>query len=333
MGICISCDGGFIQDEEAAHVGLEYRNDVVLYVSDIKHGGDGSPPLAVGSLTSQQGSKGLNQDSAILHQGFGGPNGAFCGVFDGHGKNGHFVSEMVRNRLPSLILNQKNALQGEGEDDVSRWKQFFTSAFNAMDKEMKLRESMDCSLSGTTAVVVVKQGEDLYIANLGDSRAVLGTRMTTEEGITAMQLTTDLKPGLPDEAERIRKSKGRVFALEAEPHVQRVWMPEDNYPGLAMSRSFGDLDLKQHGVISTPLVTHHRLSPQDRFLVLATDGVWDVMSSDEVATTVWGASNQAEAAQELVVKARKAWVRKFPSAKIDDCTALCLFFHAREILD
>lgn len=116
-----------------------------------------------------------------------------------------------------------------------------------------------------------EQGEDLVIANLGDSRAVLGT--STENGIQATQLTEDLKPDVPGEADRIKKANGRVFAHESQPHIQRVWLPNEDIPGLAMSRAFGDFDMKNCGIIATPVVTHRRLTSKDQFLVLACDGV------------------------------------------------------------
>jgi serine/threonine protein phosphatase PrpC len=102
-------------------------------------------------------------------------HGAFCGVFDGHGKNGHIVSRTVRNRLPSLLLNQKNALEkiktvGDHNNEKAdgglaplpsesfhKWKEACICAFKVMDKEIKLQEGLDCSCSGTTAVVVVRQ--------------------------------------------------------------------------------------------------------------------------------------------------------------------------------
>lgn len=64
------------------------------------------------------------------------------------------------------------------------------------------------------------------------------------------------------------------MALQDEPHIQRVWLPYQDSPGLAMSRAFGDFMLKSHGVIAIPEVSSHQLSPKDQFLVLATDGVW-----------------------------------------------------------
>lgn len=75
------------------------------------------------------------------------------------------------------------------------------------------------------------------------------------------------------EAERIRKYKGRVFALREEPEVARVWLPNTNYPGLAMSRALGDFCLKGFGVISVPDISYRRLTEKDEFIVLATDGV------------------------------------------------------------
>lgn len=118
-------------------------------------------------------------------KGYGVEDGAFCGVFDGHGKNGHIVSKIVRNSLPTLLLGQKNALEkmkrvadgnNEEVEDVSlpsknfyTWKEACVNAFKVMDKEIKLQENLDCSCSGTTAVVVLKQvslrkkGKFLYL--------------------------------------------------------------------------------------------------------------------------------------------------------------------------
>lgn len=76
------------------------------------------------------------------------------------------------------------------------------------------------------------------------------------------------------EAERIKRCKGRVFALQDEPEVPRVWLPFDDAPGLAMARAFGDFCLKEYGVISIPEFSHRLLTEKDQFIVLASDGVW-----------------------------------------------------------
>lgn len=63
------------------------------------------------------------------------------------------------------------------------------------------------------------------------------------------------------------------MALAAEPHIQRVWLPHNDSPGLAMSRALGDFVLKKHGIIPIPDVSHRRLTCDDRFILLASDGV------------------------------------------------------------
>ncbi|CAO2816717.1 unnamed protein product [Amaranthus hypochondriacus] len=283
-----------------------------------------------GSVHSLKGGKPFNQDSAVLCQGYGSEEGVFCGVFDGHGKKGHLVSKAIRIRLPILVLDQKNksvSVSDESGSSLNEWKQACFNAFEQMDEEIKMVEKVDYSFSGSTAVVVLKQGDDLLIANLGDSRAILGTN--GQNGVTAVQLTTELKPSIPEEAKRIRRFNGRVFARRNEAGFPRAWLPDSQSPGMAMSRSFGDLVMKHYGIISTPVITHHRITSDDLFILLATDGVWDVLSNEEVALIVWGAENEKMAAKNVVDAAVQAWKIKIPCDKRDDCTAVCYFLQKK----
>lgn len=75
------------------------------------------------------------------------------------------------------------------------------------------------------------------------------------------------------ESARIKRCNGRVFALQDEPDVARVWLPNSDSPGLAMARAFGDFCLKKYGLISVPKVAYRRLTMKDEFVILATDGV------------------------------------------------------------
>ncbi|KAF7817736.1 putative protein phosphatase 2C 33 [Senna tora] len=224
-------------------------------------------------------------------------------------------------------------------------KESFLKAFKVMDRELKMHPSIDCFCSGTTAVTLVKQvwscnyrnidnflicamtcvrGRDLVIGNVGDSRAVLGTR-DKDDSLLAVQLTVDLKPNLPAEAERIRKCKGRVFALQDEPEVARVWLPNNDSPGLAMARAFGDFCLKDFGLISVPEISYRRLTEKDEFVVLATDGIWDVLSNKEVVDIIAASPGRSSAARALVESAVRAWRYKYPTSKVDDCAVVCLF--------
>ncbi|MCO5566350.1 hypothetical protein L7F22_020027 [Adiantum nelumboides] len=295
------------------------------------------------SLFSKQGMKGVNQDAMLVLEDFAAQTGTtFCGVFDGHGPDGHLVARRVRDSLPQKLASCWHATnlpgrgfmhQGHGNflaraggdpQSIMAWTESLIKAHKQMDRDLLLHDEFDCVSSGTTAVTFVKQGNDLYIGNVGDSRAVLG--MTADDNsMMALQLTIDLKPNLPKEAERIRRFRGRVFALRNEPTVKRVWLPNVNTPGLAMARSFGDYCLKNFGVISEPVVTYRRLSVRDRFIVLASDGVWDVLSNEQVVQIVASVPTRSSAAKAVVEAATCAWKARRPQFRADDCTAVCFF--------
>ncbi|CAH9142835.1 unnamed protein product [Cuscuta epithymum] len=341
---------------------FDYRREEHLHRVSGRRFLNGSNEVA--ALFTQQGKKGTNQDAMVVWENFGSrTDTVFCGVFDGHGPHGHMVAKRVRDSLPlklsahwevniksedvlrELNLNSVGSLKSLDSsflavDDLPRastdieetekhpdifqtLKESFLKAFKVMDRELRSITNIDCFCSGTTAVTLVKQGRDLVIGNIGDSRAVLGTR-NNNNSLTAVQLTVDLKPNLPVEAERIRKCKGRVFALRDEPGVHRVWLPNADSPGLAMARAFGDFCLKDFGLISVPEVSYRRLTEKDEFVVLATDGIWDVLSNEEVVKTV-GSSTRSSAAKVLVETAVRSWRTKYPNSKVDDCAVVCLF--------
>ncbi|CAL9191470.1 unnamed protein product, partial [Musa hybrid cultivar] len=129
---------------------------------------------------------------------------------------------------------------------------------------------------------------------------------------------------LTGEAERIRRRRG-LFALRDEPEVARVWLPNIDSPGLAMARALGDFCLKNFGLISVPEISYRCITEKDEFIVLATDGVWDVLSNREVVKIVGTASARSSAARILVESAVRAWKLKYPTSKIDNCAVVCLF--------
>ncbi|KAJ6323405.1 hypothetical protein OIU76_010835 [Salix suchowensis] len=293
------------------------------------------------SVCSRRGQKGTNQDSSVVWEGFGSQDDMiFCGIFDGHGPWGHFVSKKVRESVPSLLLcnwQENLALTSLGMDfevDLDRnlhqfdiWKQSYLKTYAAIDQELKQHRKIDSFFSGTTAVTIIKQGENLVIANVGDSRAVLATISIDDGSLVPLQLTIDFKPSLPEEAERITRSKGRVFCLRDEPGVYRVWMPDGKTPGLSLSRSFGDHCVKDFGLVSEPDVTRRNISSRDQFVILATDGVWDVISNLEAVQVVSLTSDREKSAERLVECAGRAWKCKKKGIAMDDISAICLFFH------
>ncbi|KAM0911409.1 hypothetical protein ACQ4PT_013487 [Festuca glaucescens] len=335
MGICCSREGGREELEEAEGW-FPWKHDDFL--QEQLSGAAGV------SMHTKQGWKGVNQDAMAACQDFAGHKGQiFCGVFDGHGPLGREVARHVRDALPAKLSSVLAAPKTEEDapssnadldsfdksDDsttfsdtsdesqlISSWKSLIVKAFEDVDEELRQHSGIDCICSGTTAVTVVRQGDHLIIANLGDSRMY----------VHLLTATCNASSGLAiGEAERILSCKGRLFAMDDEPDVPRLWLPDQDAPGLAMARAFGDFCLKNHGLICTPEVYYRKLSEKDDFLVLATDGIWDVLSNKEVVKIVSSASDRSKAAKQLVDRAVHAWRRKFPTSMVDDCAAVCLF--------
>uniref|UniRef100_A0A7N0U940 protein-serine/threonine phosphatase n=1 Tax=Kalanchoe fedtschenkoi TaxID=63787 RepID=A0A7N0U940_KALFE len=312
------------------------KNDRLLCSTGVLKS-DGSSNFA--SVCSRRGRKGVNQDCCTVWEGFGCQEDMmFCGVFDGHGPWGHFVAKRIRESMPSTLLcnwqeslTQTSPPEPDSDSAIDRcnfniWKRSYVKTCAVIDRELKQQRKIDAYSSGTTAVSIVRQGEMMVIANVGDSRAVLAS--TGDDGsLVAVQLTVDFKPNLPQECKRIVESNGRVFCLDDEPGVHRVWLPHDESPGLAMSRAFGDHCVKEFGLISVPEVTQRRITSRDHFVVLATDGVWDVMSNQEAVEIVSSTPNRADAAKCLVKWAARGWKHKRRGIAMDDISAICLFLH------
>ncbi|XP_018444087.1 probable protein phosphatase 2C 65 isoform X1 [Raphanus sativus] len=338
MGVCCSKGTG-ITVENGTDDSNEHRDDREAEVRDTN---DGAIIRSRGSskhvsMAIKQGKKGINQDDMTVWENFGGEEDMiFCGVFDGHGPMGHKISRRVCDSLPSRVHSRIKSSKSGGNDIVSRQEEglfrelekVLVTFFKRIDSELGLDSPYDSFCSGTTAVTVLKQGDCLVIANLGDSRALLGTR-GGKNSLKAVQLTVDLKPCVQREAERIVSCKGRVFAMEEEPDVYRVWMPDDDCPGLAMSRAFGDFCLKDYGLLCIPEVFCRKVSRDDEFVVLATDGIWDVLSNEEVVKIVGACKDRSIAAETLVQRAARTWRTKFPASKADDCAVVVLYLNHR----
>ncbi|PPD94565.1 hypothetical protein GOBAR_DD08434 [Gossypium barbadense] len=294
------------------------------------------------SICSKRGQKGTNQDSAIVWEKFGCQEDMiFCGIFDGHGPWGHIVAKRVKNSVPaSLLCNWQKALSltslphqldtefNSTSHHFDIWKQSYLKAYADVDLELKHHPGIDAFRSGTTALTIIKQGEHLVIANVGDSRAVLAT--TSDDGkLAPLQLTVDFKPNIPEEAERILQCNGRVFCLRDEPGVYRVWTPNGDTPGLALSRAIGDHCVKEFGLISVPDVTQRNITNNDQFVILATDGVWDVISNEAAVEIVSSTEDREKSAKKLVQCAMRAWKYKKRGIAMDDISAICLFFHPK----
>ncbi|KAL8443353.1 hypothetical protein Emed_006877 [Eimeria media] len=263
-----------------------------------------------------------NQDAVGVLEGWGREQDAYWfGVYDGHGPAGHQVSARVCQRLPLFVaeawLHNKDL------------RQAFSQGFKNASQDLK-HSTLNVECSGTTCVSCVVQGSVLYTANLGDSRAILGREGAPQQGGApswqAVELTRDHKPDLQDERRRILAAGGRIAALQEDGEPcgpLRVWLQSEDVPGLAMSRSLGDTLACKAGVISEPEVSVLSISPADRFLLLATDGVWEFISNAEAVQIVRPfveARDPEGGCDALVRKAQQRW--KEEDGAIDDITCL-----------
>ncbi|MFS7968649.1 putative protein-serine/threonine phosphatase [Helianthus anomalus] len=193
----------------------------------------------------------------------------FYGVYDGHGCS--HVAMKCKDRMHEIV---KNEVETAGESII--WKDMMGVSFSRMDKEVTdwsegssisicrcELQTPQCDAVGSTAVVAVVTPDKIIVSNCGDSRAVL-----CRNGV-AIPLSIDHKPDRPDELARIESAGGRVI----------YWDGARVLGVLAMSRAIGDNYLKPY-VIPEPEVTVTDRTPEDECLILASDGLWDVVSND-----------------------------------------------------
>lgn len=177
---------------------------------------------------------------------------------------------------------------------------------------------IDISLSGTTLCSALILGNILYLINIGDSRAILGTYNSRINKWKTTQLTVDHKPNHPNENRRIIFYNGRIerhkneFGDEVGPYRVYGKDSDSNSQGLTMSRSIGDLESKKYGVIYDPEIFKYELKENDKVIVIASDGLWDQLKNEEVMEIIGECLNKdlkaKEASEILVEKVRKKFV-------------------------
>ena len=282
-----------------------------------------------------------NQDAVCAHERFGGdPEALLLAVFDGHGNHGAACSQFAMDALPAALL----------ADSLCRDAPELALRDAAATANRALHASpIDDSLSGTTALVALLVKDRLLVANVGDSRAVVGVARPPPPngngGVAAVALSWDHTPFRRDEYERVLRAGARVLTLDQMEGIKdpskpcwtsedadsadppRLWMPDALYPGTAFTRSLGDAAAERIGVIPDPEVRPRALTSSDRFLVLASDGVWEFMSNQDVVDLVSSEEARGDpqrACVLLCVEAYRRWLLN--ETRTDDITAAVLWF-------
>eukprot|EP00401_Gymnodinium_catenatum_P044104 CAMPEP_0117604766 /NCGR_PEP_ID=MMETSP0784-20121206/78853_1 /TAXON_ID=39447 /ORGANISM="" /LENGTH=213 /DNA_ID=CAMNT_0005407801 /DNA_START=39 /DNA_END=681 /DNA_ORIENTATION=+ len=193
--------------------------------------------------------------------------------------------------------------------------------------------------------MAVIRGDHVTVANIGDSRTVLmkcmpacddsitlssdsssnasspihrinDTDFVSSDSERSRTMSTDSDISECGEKERSTQRKLSAVSLtvdhkpdRVEEYNARVWHSDVNSPGLAMSRSIGDLRIQAAGVTSLPDIFEYSLNlSEDSILVLATDGLWDKLNNEEVGALVDQHCDPNRAVANLIDNARKKWL-------------------------
>ena len=280
-----------------------------------------------------------NQDSYISKTNINGiTDFNIFGVLDGHGPDGHYISELAAEFIPNYIINNPEITMNYNTESIyNKLRQnnykIIKQAFIMSDNQFEA-VSFDAKESGTTCVLVIHIGKHLICANVGDSRAIVAYDERNDSNLRSLRevpLSIDYKPDLLEEKSRIFMSGGVVKQLQNDYGMgmgpYRVFAPGEDYPGLAMSRSIGDLVAKKYGVIAEPGIREYNLNKNTKFVILCSDGVWEFLSNEKVKNIgrqFYLNSNASELCQELINLSVIEW--KTNDSSIDDITAIALFF-------
>lgn len=190
-------------------------------------------------------------------------------------------------------------------------------------------------LSGSTCVSLIYTPTKVITANVGDSRAIVG-KCGLNGTWTYLELTRDHKPSDPDESNRIIAKEGRIEPMRDDDGSYigppRVWLKDKEYPGLAMSRSFGDRVAHSVGVCPIPEIKEYKFEIEDKFFILASDGLYEFISNQEIVDIVkeFFTSDDIVGCCEFLYKmSAERWMKEEQS--IDDITMIVVFLEEEEL--
>ena len=273
----------------------------------------------------------VNQDSfLVLQNEYGLKDFNIFSVMDGHGVNGHLVSRFATKYFTSFFKNNKKMNSCNSNEDAICYRlkkneyDILKRLFRHVERDIGKNSEIDANFSGTTCVMVFQVGEKLICANVGDSRAIM------VRGNTVIPLSIDQKPDDPEESKRIIQNGGEISQFEEDGEKSgpfRVWKKGEVYPGIAMSRSIGDLIASTLGVIPEPKFIEEKIDKETKFLVIASDGVWEFLDNETVRDMVmpyYQKNDPNGACKELIKKSTEWWNKE--DIVVDDITVIVVFF-------
>ena len=281
-----------------------------------------------------------NQDTPLTYISVANVEGFnIFGVLDGHGSHGHFVSQFCRDYFMNKMKEYTESLmiitqQISAEDIYINLKSdnfsYINELFLSADNELSAQNYFDCRMSGTTCNLVFQFNTHLICFNVGDSRSILIEDSGDGTNKIIRPLSIDHKPDLPEELNRICSSGGVVDKIQDaygnKLGPNRVFKAGCVYPGLAMSRSLGDLQAKECGVISKPQITEYEINENTKYFVICSDGIWEFLWNEQVrdiGNAFYNNNDVAGFCTELVNVAVSVWGDK--DLNRDDITVVAVF--------
>ena len=273
----------------------------------------------------------VNQDSfLVLQNEYNLKDFNIFSVMDGHGVNGHLVSRFVTKYFTSFFKNNKKMNSSNDDENAVYYRlkkneyDILKRAFRHAERDIGKNSDIDANFSGTTCVMVFQVGEKIICANVGDSRAII------VKGNKVIPLSIDQKPDDLEESKRIIENGGEISQFEEDGEKSgpfRVWKKGEVYPGIAMSRSIGDLIASTLGVIPEPKFLEEKIDKDTKFIVVASDGVWEFLENNTVRDIVmpyYEKNDPNGACKELIKKSTEWWNKE--DIVVDDITVIVVFF-------
>ena len=211
-----------------------------------------------------------NQENFFMKEQFLNQKEQFLiGICNGHGKHGKLISKYIINILPKLITDTSN------NNIINSYIEMNKKIINENNKN-----TFDCSLSGASCISLIISLDKIISINLGDNKAVLARY---ENGLyNFVKLNREHKPTENDEKKRILENNGKIGHLyEKENSPKKIYLKNSDIPGLSISRSFGDTIAHNVGVISEPEIKSFSYDGNEKFIILASHGFWDLIDSEE----------------------------------------------------
>ena len=273
----------------------------------------------------------VNQDSfLVLQNEYNLKDFNIFAVMDGHGVNGHLVSRFVTKYFTSFFKKNKKMNSSNANEDQIFYRlkkndhDVLKRAFRHAERDIEKNSDIDANFSGTTCVMVFQIGNRILCGNVGDSRAIM------VKGDKAIPLSIDQKPNDPEESKRIKENGGEISLYEEAGEKSgpfRVWQKGEVYPGIAMSRSIGDFIATKLGVIPEPKFIDEKIDKDTKFIVVASDGIWEFLDNDTVKNMVkpfYEKNDPSGACKELIKRATEFWNQE--DVVVDDITVIVVFF-------